>query len=350
LAAITAILKALRRVIKRDLQTIQSIKLNNFFLFAVLLTYSSLASQRAPWGAAPFLVLLGLLLLFPLSSDPLSKIPPVRLALWPLTRRDRRILRLASFGVSPALWLAVLILLLTSSVAIALLFLAVVVGVHSLSALGGLVVRRAPLFNLQRYVPQLPGRLGGMIRNNVRQMLSVLDLYVALTLSIAANAYRWLSPHPEPAAFPIMAVLVALALSTYPQCLFGLDSDSALARYRLLPLRGWQILLAKDAAYLAILLMLVLPLSPGAGMTFGLAALAIGRYPSLALYSPQHRWRFTSGDFRFGVLQMLAGTGLGLAEHQIGEWFLLAAAVGYAASLYIGGRHWDRGTTLGESA
>ena len=40
--------------------------------------------------------LLALLLFFPVSSDPLEKIPPVRLAIWPLARRAMATLRLVS--------------------------------------------------------------------------------------------------------------------------------------------------------------------------------------------------------------------------------------------------------------
>ena len=45
---------------------------------------------------------MGLVVLFPLSTDPLRKIPPSRLALWPLDRRERWILRLASPWINPA--------------------------------------------------------------------------------------------------------------------------------------------------------------------------------------------------------------------------------------------------------
>lgn len=344
MAALVALLSALGRAIKRDLGSFLSVRLNNFFLFAALLIYSSLVSGMKPVASIPFLALLGFLLLFPLSSDPLNKVPATRLALWPLTRQQRLGLRLASLALSPVAWLAAIILLATASPLTAVLFLALVLGIGGLSALGIQLAKCVPPFNLQYYVPQLPGRLGGLVRNNVRQMICVLDLYVAILLSIAGWAYRWsgLNPHADASALPILALLVALAWSTYAQCLFGLDSASGLTRYRLLPLRGWQILLAKDVAFLGILLVLVLPLSLRAGLTFGLAAVAIGRYPSLALHLPQQRWRFASGDLRFGVPQIVAGTGLGFAESQNGPWFLMIAALAYVISLYYGGRYWDR--------
>jgi hypothetical protein len=347
LAAIIAILRALGRVVKRDLGTLRSVQFNNFFLFAMLLTYSSLASSKKPAGATPFLVLLGLVLLFPLSSDPLKKIPPIRLELWPLSGTQRWRLRLASLALSPVLWIAVVILAATGSPVAAVFLLVVALIMQGFLVLASSLARRAPRWNPYRNVPQIPGKLGGMIRNNIRQMLTVLDFYAAILLCIAGNAYRWLSPHPEPRAFPIMAFLVGLALSTYAQCLFGLDSASGLTRYRLLPLRGWQILLAKDAAFLGILFVMVLPLSPGPGLTFGLIAVAVGRYPSVVLRLPQKPWRFSSGDFRFGVLQMVLGTALGFGVYENGKWFLIPVVLAYLASLYSGGRSWDRGRAMG---
>jgi hypothetical protein len=142
-------------------------------------------------------------------------------------------------------------------------------------------------------------------------------------------------------------MLVALALSTYAQGLFSLDGAVGMTRYRLLPLRGWQILLAKDAAYLGILLILVLPLSPLPGLTFGLAALGIGHFPSVLLRLPQRRWRFTGGRVLFGAAQILIGFALGYAEDHAGIVYLAAAAAAWLCSTAWCGRHWDRGLTDG---
>ena len=49
---------------------------------------------------------------------------------------------------------------------------------------------------------------------------------------------------------PVLSILIALALITYAQSLFGVDFGSGMTLYRLLPLRGWEILLAKDLAFL----------------------------------------------------------------------------------------------------
>src|SRR5581483_562965 len=132
------------------------------------------------------------------------------------------------------------------------------------------------------WIPLLPGAIGSLISNHLRQMLAQLDIYVGLLLSVGILLHRVFAPNAAGMATRIAAVLIALAFSTYAQCLFGVDSDSALSRLRLLPLRGWQIILAKDGAYLALLALLLLPAEIIPGMVFGLTALVVGRYPAVA--------------------------------------------------------------------
>src|SRR5215469_4338830 len=66
-----AILRALGRAVWRDLSTFRSLAGNNFALFAALL-------MMQPEAAQFFVLLLALLLLGPLSSDPLGRVPAVR--------------------------------------------------------------------------------------------------------------------------------------------------------------------------------------------------------------------------------------------------------------------------------
>ena len=329
MAALRAILTALRRAIGRDLAG--SFKATNL-LFLALLGAS----------AEALFVMLGFLLLFPLSADPLGKIPPTRLALWPLTGRQRVALRLASLALSPVAWIGALILLRTKRPQLALAFCALAVAMQFTLALGRRMAKRNRHWDLLRDLPQFPGRLSGLVRKNVREMLSLLDPYAAALLSLGAAAYRIFAAHPDPAAFTIAGLLVALAMSTCAQSLFGLELDFGVARYRLLPLRGWEILFAKDAAFLSILFVLLLPLDPWPGMTFGLVALAFGHHSSVLLELPQQRWRFASGSLPFGAAQTAAATAFGFVEHQRGPIVLLLAAVGYLASVFYYGRRWER--------
>ena len=90
-----AILRALALAYRRDWTAFQSLAGNNFFLITAFLLGKA--------GTFVYLIM-GLVVLFPLSTDPLRKIPPSRLALWPLDRRERWILRLASPWINPLTW------------------------------------------------------------------------------------------------------------------------------------------------------------------------------------------------------------------------------------------------------
>jgi hypothetical protein len=323
--ALWAIAGALWRAVRRDLGTFGSIVANNFFLFIALLMYGAFSAGVRPVTAYPYLVLLFFLMLFPLAADPLAKIPAVRLGLWPLSRRQRLGLRAVALALSPMLWLVAVLAARLARPAFALVVLVVPLLTHSLSAPRWQPLRKLPAF-------------GELMRKNLRQILSVLDPYLAALLALIAVVTR-VQVFDGGAAG--MAMLVALALSTYTQCQFSLDGPAGAARHGLLPLPPWRILLAKDAAYLAVLFVLVLPVEPVAGLSCGFLALAIGRYPSLRYRLPVMRWRFSSGRVFFGVLQIVAGAAiLAQAAHR---WTVLGVAGGaWLVSLGWGSRMFRR--------
>jgi len=342
LARLFAILKVIQLAVRRELATFESVKFNNFFLFVALMVYSSLQSGLEPKSAEPFLLLLGLLVLFPISSDPLTKIPPSRLSLWPIGRRKKILLRIVSLGLSPIVWITVLLMWRKAGLTLALTFLGVAVMIQCLVVLGNQLALRGPGYNVLHYVPPFPGVLGGLVRSSWRDMLTILDTYLAALLSAGGTAYRLLSARPEATAFPVLSALVALALSTYAQALFGFELASGLTRYRLLPVRGWQILLAKDAAFLFVLAVLVAPLDLGAGLAAGLAALALGHRSTVFSQLEQRRWRFATGRVLIGVLQTAACFALALGEQKTGLVVLGLAASVWVVSLLWYGRAWER--------
>jgi hypothetical protein len=319
--SLLSVLSALRRAVSRDLGTFGSIVANNFFLFVALLVAGALSAGVRPISAYPYLVLLVFLMLFPLAADPLAKIPAVRLGLWPLDTRQRLALRAVALALSPMFWLVVFLALRLSHPELVLAVVAIPLVTHSLATPRWQPLRRVPAF-------------GELMRNNLRQMLSVLDPYLAALIALCAVFAR---VRVFEGGATGMAMLIALALSTYAQCLFSLDGPAGLTRYRLLPVAPWRILLAKDAAYLGLLLVLVLPVEPVAGLTCGLLALAIGRFPAVRYRLPVTRWRFTSGRVFFGALQIVAGaTVIALAEH-LWTVFAIAAAV-WSISLWWAAR------------
>src|SRR5207237_8032242 len=91
-----AILRALGTAFRRDWTGFQTLAGDNFFLITLFLLRNA--------GGFIYLIM-GLVLLFPLSTDPLRKIPPSRLALWPLSRREHVVLRLVSPWINPLTWI-----------------------------------------------------------------------------------------------------------------------------------------------------------------------------------------------------------------------------------------------------
>jgi hypothetical protein len=336
MAGIAAILKALGRAVWRDLHSYHSLTGNNFFLFVLLLAQQLSATYF-------FTLILGLLLLFPLSADPLAKIPPDRLELWPLEKGERMTLRVGSMLMSPAAWITVAVVAKTSRPTLGLALLALAALVQALGVLTTRLAARMPVVHLLRWIPRPPGRWGGLVHKNLRQMLRVLDFYVALLLSASAVAYRIFGRNPDPEAFPMMAVIVVLALSTYAQCLFGIEWPEGWTRYRLMPVRGWQILLAKGMAFMLCAVVLVAGLNGPAGFAAALAALAVGHHASVYTPVPQQRWRFTGGTlWPTGLAQAVCMFGVGIGAHRAGVLYLGVAAAGYGVSLWFYGRAWDR--------
>ena len=108
-------------------------------------------------GAYPFFVLIGLPLLFPLSADPLDKIPAERLASWPIKGWQRFALRLISLSLSPVFWLMMLLALKTARLGGALAFGALAVAVRGLAN----VSKHIPQSNVLLWIPLLPGASAG---------------------------------------------------------------------------------------------------------------------------------------------------------------------------------------------
>ena len=329
MARLAAILKALATAFRRDWKSFGSLGTNNFLPVTIYLLRQA--------GVFVYLIA-AVVLLVPMSGDPLRKIPPSRLALWPLSRRERWLLRGLSPWINPLAWLL-------AGLAVWAIHGGVTVGLWALAAglfAGGFALSAMPLprgFGMWRRVPHFPGRLDQLLRKNLRELLSTLDFYCALLLAVSLGGYRLTGrPLPQEALLAV-TLLIVLALSTYTQSLFGLDGAGGLARYRLLPLAGWQLLLSKDGAFLTAAVVLTLPGAPAAGLAAALIVLATGHATSVDRPMPQVRWRFTTGvSITFGFLQAALMGVAGSAVFFRGPLFLLASAAIWGGSLWWYGR------------
>jgi len=326
---VLAVLKAVWRAVWRGQGSFLSISTNNFFIFTAYLFRQQ--------GVFLYLII-ALLMLFPLSADPLRKIPAERLRLWPLNRREWWILRILSPWVNPMMWLLAAATIWAVRRSVTWQLLGIVAGMFALgfvlSDVGG-----GAWDGLARRVPGFGGQLRELIRKNLRQMLSTLDLWCALVLSVATTIYRVADRNTPPEGFLLMVLLVMLALSSYAQCLFGLDGEGGLTRYRLLPLHGWQILLAKDAAFLLVAVVLTLALNPLAGLAAALMVLAVGHEQSVKHLKPQIRWRFSSGaSLGNGVVQVFTMSIAANGVARTSVLLLVPCAAIYAISLWWYGR------------
>ena len=333
MARLAAIIGALARAERRDQKSFQSVVGNNFFIVTALLL------QKA--GGFIYLII-GLVLLFPLSTDPLRKIPASRLALWPLEARERRLLRAVSPWVNPMTWIIAGLALWAARGKVSLGLWALAAGLVA----AGFVLSDlpfAPMQALWRRIPEFPIALNHLVRKNLRELLSTLDFYCALLLSVGALVYRAFGLPLPTEAFLALTMLVVLALSSYTLCLFGLDGSGGLSRYHLLPLRGWQILAAKDAAFLLIAFPLVLPLAPLAGLGAALVALAVGHEPSVNRRRAQTRWRFSTGaSVMTGLLQAAVMTMGAAGIYFTSAFVLLPCVLAWLVSLWACGRAIDR--------
>lgn len=312
------------------------------------IAFSCLIFAVNPRGAAFLLLVLGAVLVLPLSADPLRLVPPERLRLWPLSCAERLWIRAYSLIFSPVPWVALALPLWAGRRYLGLSCGLIVLALASNGAylLWSRWAERQPQGPVRRWFPLPKGRFGSLLGKNLREQVRVLDPYVGLLLCLAGSVQRWLHPPMPTATRQGLTLLVALCFSSLAQRLFALEGRGALLRYALWPLKGWQILLAKDLAFLLLLLLLVLPLAPLSGLAAGLTLLAIGHGPSVLDPQPQAPWRFTVGARGWwGPVQVPAMFLVGSAAAKWPSISLLLAGVVWLLSLACFGARLEKGTS-----
>jgi hypothetical protein len=320
-ASLSPILRALLTALRRGARTLGSFAGNNLFIAAVGLLF-----LKDPGGFAAINFLIAVIVFFPLSGDPLRKIPPARLALWPVTRARRAALRFIALWLNPAAWILIGVALWRqASLGLFALIIAMAVAAVATPSLNRGGLPRLPL-------PLFPAPLNHLLRKNLRQLFSTLDLIAALLIAVPCAIARIAEVLPRDSAL-VLTICVAIILSSYAQTLYGLDRGGDFTRYHLLPAAPWKILAARDATYLLTGFLLTAALSPLAGLSAFLTALITGRRNSLRRRNDQTRWRFSmSPAFSGGLVQMLAIIFAACATELWSPFVLLLVIAVYAAT------------------
>jgi hypothetical protein len=351
MARIRVVLSAVARAANRGSKSLREVSGNNMFYAGL-----TLAAMTDVQALAFFVIVMALVLFLPSSGDPMTVVPRERLEMWPLTAWERRALRLATPLLNPLTWL-LLAGMLWRRVTWGLW--AFVAGFFLVGFFGSASLRRTPTVWVPRFLPPL-------LKKDLRQFLTALDFYCALLIAVPAAYLRFVTGElPADSHAPLTMVIIVM-MSTMALTLFGLDGESGLTRYRLLPVSGWRILLSKGLAYLALVLLVTLPLSPVGGVAGGLLALAIGQWYAVRRLTPppvtgakrnrprvllaqgridgavlcaQSRWRFrASSPFAASLGQMLGALAGFAVVTQLGAVWLPACVVVYAGSLWLCGR------------
>lgn len=337
MVAVAAIVAGIARSSWRDLRSLGSFTGNN--LFAVIALMMAEEPVDRPSSTAFFYFLIGLLYLFPLAIDVVRQVPPVRFALWPLNFKQRAAIYAATLICNPMLIIALLFASLSREPSVGRMLFAAGVTAPILASIASVIFKRAPAINLFTFIPRFPGLLGGLIQAHVRESLGMLDFYFAAVLSLGGLLYRIYSPHPDPMAPLVIGHLVVILLSTMAQTLYGTDAAAMHTRLQILPLSGVQILLAKDASWLLLVLVLAWPSPILPILAASAAALAVGHSVQVKQVIPQRRWRFAQGSLApTGIVQMVALVAAGASVNQLGARMLPVVAAAYLVSLFWYGR------------
>ncbi len=341
MAAVLAIVRALARSAWRSLRGVGSFSGNNFVVVIAFLMAEEPVDR--PSSTAVFYLLIGLLYTIPLAQELGQRIPPDRLALWPLSTRQKLAIAAMNLALNPLLGIALLFSLLSRHPVVgAGLF---VIGAAAPVLVAGFRMA-GPSIRWSRLVPRIPGPLGGLMQNHLREFLQMLDFYLAALLAFVGVAYRLLATTPTDPAMPlVLGHMVVILVSTMAQVQPGFDAESGLTRYRLLPVTGRDLLLARDAAWLILVVVLTLGYPVIPCLSAALIALAAGHSSLSEKARPrveQRRWNFSSGFLApTGMTQIFGIVVCGALSAQYGWPVLVAAAGIYAGSVAWYGRVLD---------
>jgi hypothetical protein len=255
-----------------------------------------------------------------------------------------------------------------------LLSFGLLVALLTISAIAALWSFRASLQSVDtgkqqgRTFSLLSGRTGPLSVKDLRYFRRLLDPYLGLLVSAGGCFYLVMADQPAAEVFWIFIILVFFPSASLTFNSFGLDSQSGLDRYHLLPLSGREIVLSKNTSFLLFVSFQLAPMVLLAAWQLGLGPTFLGIIESSLVAVAYMTWgnliavghRFRMEFFRFSSggapIDALAGVIFGSLPGAIairlfgwGHWWVIIAMVVvysgmYWASLVWSGRKFDRVT------
>jgi len=199
-------------------------------------------------------------------------------------------------------------------------------------------------------IARLPGRLGPLVHNEQRSIRTVLDLWMGFLPVIAAAALSLsisLSPTIRQA---ILAIVCVLNANVILNCL-GLDRPAGLLRYLIFPIRGKDLLFAKNVAVMVVVALQFAPLLAIGAWQSGLMQLAAEIVVATVLLLAHLAWgnlvsvfeprrtephRFASGgDPVTAIVSALIGSAPGVAVIVLLQSDSLATMLSIAAIILL---------------
>jgi len=208
-----------------------------------------------------------------------------------------------------------------------------------------------------------PGRLGGLLKKDLRYFIRLLDVYFALPIVILFVIYLASNAEPSASVFKVVLIILFLPCISMASNCFGLDRPLGLDRYSLFPLSGRDILLSKNLAFAFFLMILVGAIFPlalrrfGAGVTvqgfielvlMALAYLSWGNWMSVRDPYKMQFYRFSAGGSPAdAIIGLLFGSVPGLIMVYSGTLrttvlLILAYSALYYFSLTRSGRRFEQ--------
>jgi predicted membrane protein len=152
--------------------------------------------------------------------------------------------------------------------------------------------RRSQRFTVSGLI-EFPGRFGGLLKKDLRDLSRLLDFHIAVTIAGLFSLYLIFTAAPSSSSFWIIIVVLFLPACSAAFNCFGLDTPLGLDRYMLLPLTGRDILLSKNLAFALVNIVL------------------------FSIMLPFVFWRFGAGVSALGAVEMVV---VGLAYVSWGNW------------------------------